>query len=251
MEIPNNVEVQRITWKKIGTDILAQLQLERGLFFTIKELLFQPGETVKAVLFTERRFEYTKPLAFLLLTTAIATFLFLQFGNIDEYFKSGFAEGFEYGYQAGGGSESEYDERLEMARELQLKISYVSTKYFNVLILLSLPVYALSSFLFFRKEKLFYTEHLVANMYLIGIQNSFFFLFAFLLHTHQIFGILYALFAFAYQVWFNYGLFTAYSGLSRIWRSIFCVMCCVVGYFIIMMIASILGVMLLPIDLPA
>jgi Protein of unknown function (DUF3667) len=47
---------------------------EKGFLFTIRELLLRPGQTVQDYL-TKNRYQYTKPLAFLIATSAIYTFV--------------------------------------------------------------------------------------------------------------------------------------------------------------------------------
>ncbi len=242
--------VERITWKRIGQEIMAQLQLEKGLFFTIRDLLVRPGQAIRSILFSQERNRYVKPVGFLILSAALAAFFFLEFSDVDSYFKEAFREGFEAGY--GASDEGELDEKTrdEVAREAQ-KINYVSTKYFNLLILLNLPVYAFFTWLFFRKEGFFYTEHIVLNMYLIGIQNLFFVPIAPYVYSVKTLNILYLVVSFGYQFFFYYRLFTRYPSGRRILNSLLSFAFGTLGYVLVLFVGAILVILFLPVNLPS
>jgi hypothetical protein len=243
--------VERITWKRIGQEILAQLQLEKGLLFTVRDLLVRPGQAIRSVLFSENRSLYVKPVGFLIFTAALATFSLLQFGDVDSYFSESFREGFEYGYTSAGGEEPDEEVMDEVAREAQLKISYITVKYFNLLIILNLPIFAFFTWLFFRKEGFFYTEHLVLNIYLIGMQNILFIPVGPFIYTSSALNLLASILGFGYLFYAYFRIFKSYSSGRRILNSIFCIACGTLGYLIAFTGGAILAVRFLPIELPA
>lgn len=53
--------------------------------------------------------------------------------------------------------------------ERKIKVSHFTTKYSNLMAMCSLPLTALVFWLFYRKAKYNYIEHLVAGMYMLGI----------------------------------------------------------------------------------
>ncbi len=72
IKIPEKLLLERITLKSITDGILAQLNLEKGLGYSIKKMTISPGEVVQEYLFEDRS-RLTKPLALVLLVVAIAT----------------------------------------------------------------------------------------------------------------------------------------------------------------------------------
>jgi len=61
---PDRPNIPRITWKSLAEHILEQLNLERGLGYTIKALLLKPRPALCEYLFEDRR-RMVKPLGFL------------------------------------------------------------------------------------------------------------------------------------------------------------------------------------------
>ncbi|WP_170110733.1 DUF3667 domain-containing protein [Flavilitoribacter nigricans] len=155
---------ERITLGKLRKDLLEQFNLERGLGYTIKQFLLRPRRAVEEYLY-ENRSPYIKPLSFLLLTTAVATFLMVQFvisknqpdinsvqpkewQQIPDLFKPG----------------------------LKLLITGIQ-KYFNLYYLSNLPGVALGCYFIFRKKFDYnLAEYFVINTYIFSIQGIIFLL---------------------------------------------------------------------------
>lgn len=70
----NPTKLERIDRKYALQEAVSLLGFERGFLYTIKQLLLTPGQTIHDYL-TKSRNKYTKPLTFLLLTSAIYTFV--------------------------------------------------------------------------------------------------------------------------------------------------------------------------------
>ena len=65
-------ELRRINWKYILQEVGSVLFLEKGIFFTIKELLLRPGKSIREFL-TEDRHRLIKPIIFIIVTSLIYT----------------------------------------------------------------------------------------------------------------------------------------------------------------------------------
>ncbi len=61
--------VERITLKKIGENILAVFNLEKGLSFTCQQFFFSPKQATHDYLFTEKRKYFVKRINLLLWLT--------------------------------------------------------------------------------------------------------------------------------------------------------------------------------------
>ena len=150
---------ERITLKKIWVEILEQLNLERGLGYTVKQFALRPGRAVQEYLYQDRK-KYTKPFSFLFLTTAITTFLVLELviKPNPELNNLSTAEGWNNlpGFIQPG---------LEM-------LGYWIKNYFNLFYLSTLPSVVVASYLVFKKSQPYnLAEHLVINTYIFSIQS--------------------------------------------------------------------------------
>lgn len=83
-------KLKRIDKYYIAHEIQHLLHFDRGIFFTLKNLLLKPGKSIREFLF-ENRDNYVKPLLFLIITSVIFTLvthllhLKLSFFNIDTF----------------------------------------------------------------------------------------------------------------------------------------------------------------------
>lgn len=74
---------ERINWSSISNQVMAVLNIERGIFYTLIELLFRPGKAVRVHLFKDRK-RLLNPIRFLVLSSTIATLVtFHYFTNSD------------------------------------------------------------------------------------------------------------------------------------------------------------------------
>lgn len=70
-----NIEpLERIDGKYIWNEISSVLNFEKGLFYTIRELLIRPGETVREFIFKDRN-RIVKPIIFIIISSLIYTIL--------------------------------------------------------------------------------------------------------------------------------------------------------------------------------
>ena len=79
-------KIARINGRYILSEIGSVLNFQKGIFFTIKELLVRPGQNIKAFI-TDDRDRLVKPIMFILITSLIYTlvnsFFHLEDGFID------------------------------------------------------------------------------------------------------------------------------------------------------------------------
>lgn len=77
-------ELERINGHYIKHEIQHLFHFEKGIFYTIKELLIRPGKSVRTFL-TENRSRLMKPIVFIIVTSLIYT-LVNQYFNIDDQY---------------------------------------------------------------------------------------------------------------------------------------------------------------------
>ncbi|MFO7370964.1 MAG: DUF3667 domain-containing protein [Bacteroidales bacterium] len=80
-------KVERITGRYIVTEIASVLNFQKGFFYTIKELLIRPGESIR-VFISEDRNRLVKPIMFVLISSLIYTIVIRIF-----HFEDGIIDG--------------------------------------------------------------------------------------------------------------------------------------------------------------
>ncbi len=167
--------IRRITFKSLLNDIANTFNFEKGILYTLKELILHPGSSIKAYL-TTGRFNYMNPLKLLILTTALAVF-FTSFLNVFEtesenVMSKSFFSGLEKGYNSAGTGKKEVLEKLTNFDYKQLFYENL-----NILLFMALPITALFSYLLLSKKKYNYAENLALNAFIISVQNLVYVLF--------------------------------------------------------------------------
>jgi len=161
----------RISMQTIYESILAIFNFEKGLSFTIKNLLFSPGKTLNNYFFTHERSKHIRPMNFLLLMVTIATFLTLQL------IKSSNPEamnGNEINDVMGGTSINLGNGVPEKLNDAIGIFNGLVKQYYHIFQLLKIPFFALATFCFFRKKQFNYAEHLIINSYIIAMTTFLF-----------------------------------------------------------------------------
>ena len=134
-------------------------QVNRGIFFTLKELSIRPGKSINDFLNGKRKQHY-KPLAFVLLTSTIYIIVAYFFGK--KTYLGAFFSGFTEGISANP------DEKELLIFQNSLDWLSNNFTYFTLLIL---PLFSFASYIFFIKTKYNYFEHLILNFYITGQQT--------------------------------------------------------------------------------
>ncbi|MBT1450161.1 DUF3667 domain-containing protein [Glaciecola sp. XM2] len=136
----------------------AVFQLNRGLFFTIKEMTLHPAASITQYL-AGMRTRYSQPITY---AFTLATLFFLMtklMGSttfIDQLFE--------------GYTNAANDEQSGVSDSMQALIEWFSSNYAYTTLLLT-PVYALSSYIAFANAKRRFLEHVVLNLYITGHQS--------------------------------------------------------------------------------
>lgn len=178
--------------------------VDTGILFTIKTLFTRPGYSVREYV-EGKRVNYFNFVSLLILIMAVSAFLELhttiKFADL-------------------------------MPKESQASVSSFeafAAKYPKMFLVVTIPLYSFFSFMWFRKSKLNFTEHMVMNAYrtsaelLIGLLFTVLTLFY---RTIPVLTILYffmvVIAAFGYNIWFYCQFFSKdnYSKGSLIFRSI-------------------------------
>ena len=137
----------RNDWSKVWYYIRDSVDVNKGFLRTLKYLMIRPGSAIRKYL-TGEAGTLSNPMKVLFITGTIATFITANLWGVSD--------------NAG------YLDRLEFP-DKDGYFNY-SGRYFSFFSLDGLPVFALFSFLFFRKHSFNYIEHLLLNIYILGGQ---------------------------------------------------------------------------------
>jgi hypothetical protein len=205
---------ERISVRHMFDALLSAFNLERGLGYTLKELLIHPKKAVSEYLFEDRK-RMVHPLRFLFFTTAIAAFINLQFVMNEEDFTKGATAGSSM-YEQEIADESldsaKTEERNRVVQQAMKAYFRFLTDYQNLLLLVFVPIAAFSSWLFFRKRKLYFGEHLALNSYAVGFQNLIYMATLPLLTLHSSFTLVYFGLSMLYLLYFYIVVFDTEGG---------------------------------------
>lgn len=172
-------------------------QLDKGFFYTLKELFVRPGHSIRGYI-EGKRIQHFNYFTFIVLTITIGHLVgsFTEVSLIDTtlYFS---------------GDSQSWGRFGEITRE--------NPKLF---MMVRIPFLALASFIIFRRSKQNYTENLILNIYKVSAEifiAIFFTLIAILFRNYvslSSISNLTALLAWAYSVWFYYQYFSI-DGYSK------------------------------------
>ncbi len=151
--------LERISFKHLTGEVLKVLNLERGLSLTCKDLLLRPHKVLDTYLLKDRK-HYTTPIQFSVLWVGIWAILLNVFVPFDK-------EGYQAGLIAGATDSKNLPD--EEAQQISMLAMEYFHSYQNVINWMLIPLAALLTYLFYRRVKWHYPEHLVLNAYLIGM----------------------------------------------------------------------------------
>ncbi|SNR54107.1 Protein of unknown function [Maribacter sedimenticola] len=151
-----NTKVDKLNLPNFLTEISDSVfQLNRGLFYTIKELFNRPGHAIRGFI-QGRRKEYFKPIAYVL-TLSTIYFIISQLSDhptlIDDFLA---------GYSNGG-------EERGLETNSSPILNWLSDNYAYTTLLL-LPLFSFATYLSFNGLGQNYLEHIVINSYITGQQ---------------------------------------------------------------------------------
>lgn len=155
-----SIKVDRINLYTFLMELPASIfQINKGLFYSFKELFVRPGHSIKEYLAGKRK-NHFKPIGYAFI---LSTIYFL----LSQLAESGtFVNELIVGW-------------TEIATESQAEAGLLATfnwfaKNYAYTILMFLPLYSLASYLAFLRSGLNYLEHFVLNAYIIGQQAIFY-----------------------------------------------------------------------------
>jgi len=135
-------------------------QVDKGLFYTIKELFTRPGHSIRDYL-EGKRVKHFRTISFLLITSTIYALVayYLDLETVVSYMVGGMVEGLT----------DNHNDPLTVTSNAVIFLRWLIAHpaYFALVLF---PVFSLASFLAFRKSGYNYFEHLILNAYLTGQQ---------------------------------------------------------------------------------
>ena len=149
--------------ESIGWFFNKLLNIEKGLFFTIKELTVNTHDILSKY-FKKATTSHMHLFRFAFLMATISAILIVFSGTFDSslimQFSGGIVEGWN-GYEVEGQANTS---------EIVLAIEILETikKNFVFILLFNIALYAVASFLIYYKRRLNFTEHLILNCYALG-----------------------------------------------------------------------------------
>ncbi|WKN46134.1 DUF3667 domain-containing protein [Tunicatimonas pelagia] len=211
----------RITLHYLWQEILSTLSWDKGLFFTCKQLLINPGAAIREYIAGERK-RYSNPIRFLVFATALASFVVIKLDLIGRALREDIL--------ASG------DERAQQAQQEAIAFVY---QYYNIIGFLTVPLLALITHAFFRRRGYNYAEHLTLAAFVTAEYT--------LLYLLATFGLYYypALFNSMVQlVWFVYFTWAIVSFFpEKKWKAMgISVMINILYFLAIMLVAGVVGI---------
>lgn len=151
-----NTNVEKITLPNFLNDLSGSIfQIDRGFFFSIKELFLRPGHSIKEYINGKRK-NHFKPVAYAL-TLSTIYFLLSQLVESNTFINDAIT-GFS---NVSNGSEID-------SRQLETLTWFAENYAYSMLLLL--PMYTLVSYVAFLGSGFNYLEHFVLNAYITGQQ---------------------------------------------------------------------------------
>lgn len=225
-----SAKVNKITFTNFLEDISEGVfQVNKGFFYTFKELSVRPGHSIKAFLKGKRK-RHFKPIAYVL---TLSTLYFLVSQLIDQ------PTWIDDGISGFVGAVFDEEQRSDSTA---LKVLTWFSKNYAYVTLLLLPLFSLASYLSFRKLEANYLEHIVLNAYITGHQAVLYILSIFIRSStdNSFLEMLPFLFSIAYLFWVFRQFFSSGNRIINFLRSTLTY----VLYFIfsLLLLAVVLGI---------
>lgn len=185
--------------------------VDGGMFYTIKELIKRPGNTIREFI-EGKRVKHFKPAVFVIVLSLI--YSFLEHYNHNRTYIEDFLSGILSGIK-----------NPENQQGSNLVLSFIDwlISHYAYTTLLMIPLFSLCSYLAFIKSKYNYFEHMVLNAYIFG-QVTFFFIlfypFSLLFPQSSAVDILKITIGAAFLIWTYFQFFNTLKKRSRILNSI-------------------------------
>ncbi|RYD76224.1 MAG: DUF3667 domain-containing protein [Sphingobacteriales bacterium] len=150
--------VHRLTMPHLWHDLIhAFTHTDKGFFYLMGQLFVRPGVVAREYIVEGKRKRYFLPLQYLIILSAIATIIVSNSHYIEETMKT---------MSALTGSTGKYPPGQAAFME---KLNTWQSKYYNIMILLQLPFYALAASIFYNsRHKYNYAEFLTLQTFVTG-----------------------------------------------------------------------------------
>jgi len=147
----------RISFKSLSTELVAQASIERGLLRTIVDLVLRPGAMLLGYLSGERRTNYVGVIPFFILVVSLSVAVQYYSGAQDTYIESRLSA-----------HEWETNETAPFTQEEYLVIEKAFLERLHWFLYISLPLFALVTWRLFGFWNLSYVEHCVVNAFVLA-----------------------------------------------------------------------------------
>lgn len=178
--------------------------VDKGILFTLKGLFTKPGHSVRDFV-DGKRANYFSFVTLIILILAVSSFL-------------------------GHYNHIKFTDLMPQAsRDVMNSLEKFITQYPKLVLVITIPIYSFFSFLWFRKARYNYSEHLVLNSYKTAAELAFGLLFTIvsIFYTNIIvltylYYFVFSGFGFVYSTWFYFQFFSkiGYSKSELILRSV-------------------------------
>jgi len=219
-----NSNVKRVDLQYLLKEIPNSIfQVNRGIFFTIRELFTRPGNSIREFLEGKRK-RHFKPLAFVLL---VSTLYVLTAYFTDKYTFLGDA--------ISGMADSLNKDETKFS--ITAKILNWFGKNHSYTTLLVLPFFSLASYLVFIKSKYNYFEHLILNFYITGQQMVIYLIFTTLFFLFKIEGYFIDIIPFTIAILYLFWVFIKFFENGKILKKILLTILTYILYLTLIMFA--------------
>ncbi len=202
----------RISWNSISEQVMSVLNIERGIFYTLIELLFRPGKAVRIHLFKDRK-RMVNPIRFLVFSTTLATVITFYYIN-----NQGFNDAFQEGFVLNSESDASEETKQQVMNILVPRIVELMKQFVNLSYFFLVPTSAILAWFLMRK-KYNVPELAVANCFMWSMLNCITILFTPLMGVDSLAPIsagLILLFSIAYPTYFYIRFFNeGWKGVAK------------------------------------
>ncbi|MFM9951502.1 MAG: DUF3667 domain-containing protein [Saprospiraceae bacterium] len=203
-----NSKVDRINFPNFLNEVSESVfQINKGFFYTLRELFVRPGNTLKEFINGKRK-NHFKPIAYVL-TLSTVYFLITQVTNQKTLMDDAVS-----GWMIGATGQNSGVEINKITTWFSKNYAYST--------LLLLPVFSIASYLSFFKFGKNYLEHIVINSYITGQQAIFYALFAIVgtVIESDVIEVFSLLVSISYTLWVFWQFFSEGNRMMVILRSI-------------------------------
>lgn len=151
---------RRIDRKYVADEVADILQTNRGLFYTLKNLVIRPGQTARKFVDGDR-IKHFKPLLLVFVLGGFSAFVSFKLLHIDEVIMN---------YTPYQNKElGDVDANLEIANKFMDSWINILSNYIGLVNIALLPIYAWLTRLVFKNWGHNYYEHIAINAYMVSI----------------------------------------------------------------------------------